>query len=319
MGRSIIACLLAAGHPVIAITRSLDKRGETRRRVLDLLRQMKREGLLKRDPEKLVAKLEISSDYAKLAPCGIVIESIIEDLETKRKVYFDIEQAVSPRTIIGSNTSSIPLTLLQQNAQHPERFVGIHWDEPAHITRFLEVIAGEQTARRHADRVMDLAPAWGKEPSLLRRDVRGFITNRVSYAMFREACHLVDSGIATIEDVDRSLRNDVGWWITFAGPFRYMDLMGVQGYHRVMKDLLPELSSETAIPRAIAKVVESGGRGISNERGFYKYTAGEAKRWEQLFVKFNYEIRRLAMKYPADVGNEKTSSKSVRRARKSRA
>ncbi len=312
MGHSIAACLLAAGHPVIAITRSLEQHRGTRRHVLDLLRRMKREGLLRRGAESLIGKLEISEDYQDLGDCGIVIESIIEDLETKQRTFGAIEQAVSPRTIIGSNTSAIPLTVLQRNTLHPERFVGIHWDEPAHITRFMEVIAGEQTARRYANRVMTLAAAWGKEPSLLRRDVRGFITNRVSYAMFREACHLVDSGIATVEDVDRSLRNDVGWWITFAGPFRYMDLMGVQGYYRVMRDLLPELSSQTAIPEAIKKVVESGGRGISNGKGFYKYTPAQAKRWEELYIKFNYEIRRLAMKYPADIGNRSARAKRAK-------
>ncbi len=303
MGHSIVACLLSAGHEVIGVTRSVEKHSGTRRHILSLLRQMKREGLLRRSPEELIESLRISEDYRDLANCGIVIETIVEDIETKRQTYRQVEEVISPRAIIGSNTSAIPLTLLQQNALHPERFVGIHWDEPAHITRFMEVIAGEQTDRRCASRVMRLASAWGKEPSLLRRDIRGFITNRVSYAMFREACHLVDSGVATFEDVDRSLRNDVGWWITFAGPFRYMDLMGVEGYYRVMRDLLPELSSETAPPRAIRAVVESGGKGISNGRGFYKYKPGEAKRWEELFVKFNYDIRRLAMDYPADVGS----------------
>jgi 3-hydroxybutyryl-CoA dehydrogenase len=303
MGHSIAACLLSAGHRVTAVTRSAEKHRGTRAHVLALLRQMRREGLLRRDPKKLIERLRISESYADLAGCGIVIESIIEDLETKRRAYREVEEAVGVQTVIGSNTSAIPLTLLQRDARHPERFVGIHWDEPAHITRFMEVIAGEKTARRYAKRVMALAEAWGKEPSLLRRDVRGFITNRVSYAMFREACHLVDSGIATVEDVDRSLRNDVGWWITFAGPFRYMDLMGVQGYYRVMRELLPELSADPEIPKAIRKVVESGGRGISNGRGFYRYRSAEAKRWEELFVKFNYDIRRLAMKYPSDIGS----------------
>lgn len=303
MGHSIAACLLAAGHSVTAVTRSLDKQRATRRHISALLRQMKRERLLKRSPEKLMEELRICADYRALAGCHIVIESIIEDLEAKQQAYREIEQVVSPRTLIGSNTSSIPLTLLQRKMQHPERFVGIHWDEPAHITRFLEVIVGKQTALRCARRVMALAAAWGKEPSLLRRDVRGFIGNRISYAMFREACHLVDSGIATVEDVDRSLRNDVGWWMPFAGPFRYMDLMGVEGYYRVMRDLLPELSCETRIPPAISKVVESGGRGISNGRGFYTYKPGEAQRWEKRFVQFNYEIRRLAMKYPADIAS----------------
>lgn len=300
MGRSIAACLLSAGHGVTAVARREDNHPAARRRVLQLLRQMKREGLMRRNPESLMPRFTISEDYHTLAHCEIVIESIVEDLDIKREVFRAVEEVVAPRAVIGSNTSAIPLRLLQQNALHPERFVGIHWDEPAHITRFMEVIAGAGTAPRYAKRVMNLAAQWGKEPSLLRRDIRGFITNRVSYAMFREACYLVDSGIATVEDVDRSLRNDVGWWITFAGPFRYMDLMGVEGYHRVMKDLLPELSNETVPPRAIRAVVESGGKGISNGKGFYKYKPGEAKRWEELFVKFNYDIRRVAMKYPVD-------------------
>jgi 3-hydroxybutyryl-CoA dehydrogenase len=115
--------------------------------------------------------------------------------------------------------------------------------------------------------------------------------------MFREACNLVDSGVCTVEDVDRSLRNDVGWWIPFAGPFRYMDLMGVEGYHRVMKDLLPDLSTEKEIPRLMRDVVESGGRGISNGHGFYNYTEEEAKAWEARFVEFNYRIRRLTAEF----------------------
>ena len=303
MGHSIIACLLAAGHSVVAITRDASRHRGSRRRILALLAEMRREGLTRRDPERLLARFRIAEDFAELRGCAIVIESIIEDIENKRQAYREVEKAVSPRAIIGSNTSSIPVALLQQDAAHPERFVGIHWDEPAHVTRFMEIIAGEKTAPRCAKRVLAMAEAWGKEPSLLRRDIRGFITNRISYAMFREACHLVDSGVCTIEDVDRSLRNDVGWWIPFAGPFRYMDLMGPQAYYRVMKGLLPELSTSPEVPPLMCRVVESGGQGIANGRGFYKYSPAEARRWEKLFLKFNYEIRRLAMKYPADAGS----------------
>jgi 3-hydroxybutyryl-CoA dehydrogenase len=180
----------------------------------------------------------------------------------------------------------------------------------------MEIIAGEKTSPAVAKRVIALAERWGKEPSLLRRDVRGFITNRISYAMFREACHLVDSGIASFEDVDRSLRNDVGWWIPFAGPFRYMDLMGVEAYYRVMKDLLPELSTSPAVPQTMRRVIESGGRGIANGRGFYRYTPEEAERWKKLFLKFNYEIRRLALRYPE---NAAVSGRGAAARKKSRA
>lgn len=311
MGHSIIACLLAAGHWVVGVTRDVKKRRDTGRHVRLLLKQMKREGLIRKDTAKLAAKLAVSDDFADLGGCGLVIESVIEDISVKLETYRAVERAVGANAIIATNTSSIPVTLLQRDAAHPERFVGIHWDEPAHVTRFLEIIAGEKTAPAVSKRVLALATRWGKEPSLLRRDIRGFITNRISYAMFREACHLVDSGAATFEDVDRSLRNDVGWWMPFAGPFRYMDLMGVEAYYRVMKDLLPELSNSPEIPRAIERVIEAGGRGISNGKGFYRYTPDEAERWKKLFLKFNYEIRRLAMKYPADAGSK--SRKSLRK------
>jgi 3-hydroxybutyryl-CoA dehydrogenase len=99
--------------------------------------------------------------------------------------------------------------------------------------------------------------------------------------------------------VDRSLRNDVGWWIPFAGPFRYMDLMGVEGYRRVMRDLLPDLASSPEVPKLMREVVESGGRGISNGRGFYQYTPEEARAWEEKFIEFNYKIRRLTAEYSA--------------------
>ena len=144
----------------------------------------------------------------------------------------------------------------------------------------------------------------------MRKDVRGFITNRISYAMFREAFHLVESGVATVADVDRSLRNDVGYWITFAGPFRYMDLMGVPAYKTVMTDLLPELDCTKKVPSLMEKIVNSGAKGVSNRQGFYCYTPNQARRWQELFLKFNYDIRKLAMKYPEDAGDRPSSKRS---------
>lgn len=312
MGRSIIACLLSAGHTVTGVSRSLERHSGARRQILARLREMKREGLLKKDPNQLIRNLTLTEDFRGLKNCRIVIESIVEDPEIKKQTYRLIEEAVSRTAIIGSNTSAIPVSLLQEGALHPERFVGIHWDEPAHITRFMEIVLGAKTRRRYGEIVRSLAECWGKEPSLLKKDIRGFITNRVSYAMFREACYLVDSGVCTIEDVDRSLRNDVGWWMPFAGPFRYMDLMGAPLYGKVMEDLLPELCSSPEVPPLMRKLMESGGTGIGNGRGFYRYTPEQAKRWERLFTKFNYEIRRLAMKYPSDCGD-----RAARRRKKS--
>jgi 3-hydroxybutyryl-CoA dehydrogenase len=265
---------------------------------------MRKERILTRDPGKLVKEFTISDDYASLANCKLVIESIFEDVKTKKGALGRVEEVVSSSTWIGSNTSAIPVSILQEGAKHPQRILGIHWAEPAHVTRFMEIICGKETDIKNAEAVAELAAGWGKEPALLRRDIRGFITNRVMYAMLREAFHLVESGYATIEDVDRSLRNDLGSWITLAGPFRFMDLTGIPAYGAVMKDLFPELSCETRVPQLIERLVASGARGISNAKGFYSYTPREARRWEELFLKFTYDIRKLSLKYPENVAGK---------------
>jgi 3-hydroxybutyryl-CoA dehydrogenase len=297
MGRSIVACLLAAGHRVFGITNDRPTHPATVERVRELLEEMRPEGLLDKSVREIMNRFTVSDELASISSCLLVIESVTEDVDLKRSIYRQVEEVVPANAIIASNTSAIPISHLQEDAAHPERFLGIHWDEPAHVTRFLEVIAGPATAKEYVERVVEMSSAWGKEPSVLKREIRGFITNRISYAMFREACHLVESGVCTVEDVDRSLRNDVGWWIPFAGPFRYMDLMGVEAYYRVMRDLLPDLSTSPEVPALMRRVVESGGRGVSNGKGFYEYTEEEAQRWQEKFDEFNLKIRRLTAEY----------------------
>src|SRR3569833_1821232 len=216
MGSSIATCILAAGHNVTSLVKSMDQAKEARKRILGYLEELYEEGMLKENPALALAILTITDDVAQLEGHEIVIESIIESVEEKKAVYRKLEAVLSPTAIIGSNTSAIPVTILQEGLIHPERLLGIHWAEPAHITRFMEVICGNQSDITFAHIIIDLAESWGKEPSLLKKDIRGFITNRIMYAMLREAYHLVEKGYATVEDVDRSLRNDLGYWITFA-------------------------------------------------------------------------------------------------------
>ncbi|HYK55344.1 MAG TPA: 3-hydroxyacyl-CoA dehydrogenase family protein, partial [Flavisolibacter sp.] len=227
MGSSIAACLLAAGHEVTSLIKDLSKANLAKERIAGFLEQLKTEGIIKDQPKDLISRHTITNDVSLLAGHEVVIESIIENLDEKRHVFQQLETVLSPTAIIGSNTSALPVTVLQSGLQHPERLLGIHWAEPAHITRFMEVICGNHSDVEYAKKIVDLAKTWGKEPSLLKKDIRGFITNRIMYAMMREAFHLVEKGYATVEDVDRSLRNDLGYWITFAGPFRFMDLTGI--------------------------------------------------------------------------------------------
>jgi 3-hydroxybutyryl-CoA dehydrogenase len=228
-----------------------------------------------------------------------VIESVKEDLELKRRIYDEVESVLSREAVIASNTSSLPISVLQTGRENPARFIGMHWGEPAQIMRYLEVIPGDQTSGRTVDLTMRLGELCGKEPTLLNRDIQGFISNRMMYAMLREACYLVESGIADVETVDRSFRNDIGYWATIAGPFRWMDLTGIPAYEAVMQGLLPKLCNSREVPKMMRDMVESGAQGIGNAKGFYRYTKASARRWEKAWVDFTYEIRKLAEKYDA--------------------
>ena len=305
MGCSIATCLLMAGHPVIAIAPIESDLLHAEKRIREHLAKSREEGLTQRTPESFLQRLMITTDYFGLSPCTLVIECTLEDLAIKKSVYEKIEAAISEETLLTSNTSAIPISILQKQTQHAKRFFGLHWAEPSHTTRFLEIICGELSDVEGGEYLYELSHRWGKEPTLVRKDIRGFITNRLMYAMYREAFYLVENGYATVEDVDRACRNNAGYWMTLVGVFRWMDLTGVPAYHAVMKDLFPTLNNSTAVPKLIDDIVKAGGKGVANAHGFHSYTPEEAKLWEETFQEFSYEIRKLALKYPADVVKKK--------------
>ncbi|MBO9633338.1 MAG: 3-hydroxyacyl-CoA dehydrogenase family protein [Chitinophagaceae bacterium] len=301
MGCSITTCLLMAGHPVIAVAPVQDDLKHASNRIREHLHTSLEEKLTSFPPDHYFARLQITEDYRLLADCAIVIECTIENLPIKESVYKKIEAVISEEALLCSNTSAIPISLLQQHTKLPARFFGLHWAEPSHTTRFLEVICGDRSDVSKGELLYNISHNWGKEPTLVRKDIRGFITNRLMYAMYREGFHLVESGYASIEDVDRACRNNAGYWMTLVGIFRWMDLTGVPAYHTVMKDLFPTLSNQQEVPQLIDDIVKAGGRGVANAKGFYEYTPEEAKLWEETFIRFSYEIRELALRYPVDV------------------
>lgn len=309
MGCSITTCLLMAGHQVIAVAPIPDDLRHAETRIQAHLSRSYEERLTKLDPATHFARCTITEDYTILKDCYLVIECTLERLEIKKSVYQKIESVVDATCLLASNTSAIPITLLQQQTKHPERFFGLHWAEPSHISRFLEIICGAQSDVALGEDLYELSHTWGKEPTLVRKDIRGFITNRLMYALYREAFHLVENGYASVEDVDRACRNNAGYWMTLVGVFRWMDLTGVPAYHTVMKDLFPTLTNTTEVPKLIDDIVKAGGKGVANAHGFYDYTPKEAKLWEETFMEFSYEIRKLAAKYPVDVVKRKMKDK----------
>lgn len=305
MGCSITTCLLMAQHPVIAVAPISDDLNHAESRINHHLSKSREQGLVNDAPQQYMNNLTITEDYSLLKDCKLVIECTIENEAIKKSVYSKVEAEIADDALMTSNTSAIPISLLQKLTKRPERFFGLHWAEPSHTTRFLEVICGELSDMEKGEYLYELSHFWGKEPTLVRKDIRGFITNRLMYAMYREAFYLVENGYASVEDIDRACRNNAGYWMTLVGVFRWMDLTGVPAYHNVIKELFPTLCNSTEMPKLIDDIVKAGGKGVSNGHGFYSYTDEEARMWEETFTEFSFEIRNLALKYPADVVQKK--------------
>jgi 3-hydroxybutyryl-CoA dehydrogenase len=308
LGRGIAACLLSRGFRVIGYTRDANGFSAAREYIAHAVDDLvTRAGFPASLRGQWVERYRETATLADFEACDFVIESVFEDAEVKGSVFNTIEAVVGPAVSIASNTSGLPITHLQRGRKHPERFIGMHWAEPCHLTRFLEVIRGEKTDDATVDATIALARAAGKEPSLVRMDVPGFIVNRIGYAMFREALHLLESGVADAETIDRSFRNAVGLWASIAGPFRWMDLTGLPAYAAVMSRLFRQLSNSTDVPNAMRMLVESGATGVANGRGFYKYTPEEAEQWEELLVDHVWNVRAMTGRYFPESGVEESA------------
>lgn len=299
MGSSIVVSLLSAGHTVIGIAPVAGEREVARVRIREELKLCEKDGLLRAPWMHYLPKLTVSEDYRLLSSCSLVLECVTEQMEIKEAVYHRITAVTSPDTIIASNTSAIPISVLQERVPFPGRFIGIHWSEPAFATRFMEITCGDQTTRHTADRVSALAARWGKEPTVLRKDIRGFITNRLMYAVYREAFALVEHGVATLSDVDKSFRYEEGSWMTLMGIFRRMDFLGLEDYAQAFARLLPQLDNSGQIPPLMERLVGNGSGGAEAASGLYEYAPGEAEKWKKAFARFIGDIHQLARQYPS--------------------
>jgi len=297
MGSSIAVDLLLAGHKVKAIAPIREDYLMGAERIGNNLAHAAEFGLLAQPVQYYYSRLTISEDYQELQDCRMVTECVIEKSHIKNAVYKKIEGAVDHETIITSNTSAIPISVLQKMACHPKRFMGIHWAEPAYATRFLEIIPGECTDPQNVRWVLQLARLWKKEPILLKKDIRGFITNRLMYSVYREAFNLITSGIASFEEVDKAFRYDAGSWITLMGIFRRMDFIGLHDFEAIFSAIFPDLSNSETVPPLMEEMIAADARGVHNAKGLYQYTEEEAKAWSDAYALFNKDIYHLAEAY----------------------
>jgi 3-hydroxybutyryl-CoA dehydrogenase len=299
LGRGVAACLVGHGFRVIAFTRQQATHQSARRYIAQAIGDLvERAGFPPSLRDDWPGRYEPVGSVERFGQCGFVIESVVEDMAAKEAIFDEIEDAVGPEVPVASNTSAIPISRLQAGRKHPQRFLGMHWAEPAHVTRFMELIRGHDTSDAAMEAAVALARRIGKEPCVVQKDVPAFIVNRIGYAMYREVLHVLEMGVADAETIDRACRNALGLWATMCGPLRWIDLTGGPAlYGKAIRGVLPTLSNATELPRTLAELVEADARGIANGRGFYRYTEEEAARWEALFREHAWAVRGLMNQY----------------------
>jgi len=229
-------------------------------------------GLLPPDAIERAKTVQSADDIASAVQgVDLVFEAVPEQIEIKRDVLQAVEAAVSPDTIIVSNTSSLPIDDLAKFLNHPQRFLGMHWFNPPEWTPGVEVIPSDITDPRIVTQIKAFLLVIGKRPALVG-SAPGFVANRIQFALFREALACVEAGLATPEEVDEVVRSCFGFRLPFFGPFQIADMAGLDVYASIFGILERSLGSEWHIPEALEAVVAEGRHGTKNGKGFYTYS-----------------------------------------------
>jgi 3-hydroxybutyryl-CoA dehydrogenase len=218
------------------------------------------------EADTLRARIRTTASLNDLADCTIVVEAIVERMEIKQKLFRDLESVVSSEAILASNTSSLPITEIGAALQHAERVVGMHFFNPAHIMKLVEVIQGYRTSEETVNRTVEISRELGKTP-VRAKDTPGFIVNRVARNFYGEAFRIVGEGAATHQQVDRCMKA-LGFRM---GPFELMDLIGIDVNFDVTQAVHALYFFEPRFrPHLIQrKMVESGLLGKKSGGGFY--------------------------------------------------
>jgi 3-hydroxybutyryl-CoA dehydrogenase len=271
MGADIAVIFASGGLRVQLIARPGRSRDSLDARLSESLRALKREDAL-----SLITVVG-DMDQVPWSNMHLVVESIAEDLAVKRAVFAQLSRVCSRDTILSSNSSAIPITEIGAGLLGPERMLNLHFFMPAHLVPLVEVVCGEHSDPNIAQRLVDLMSAVGMRPVLVRRDVPGFLANRLQHALMREAWSLIDQGIATPDDVDTAVRYGFGFRFIAAGPMLQKDLSGLTVHLNTSRGIYPHLCNDAEPPRALQALVARGELGVSTGKGSFEWPAEKAR------------------------------------------
>jgi len=279
MGAGIAQAFAEAGYDVIWYNRS--QSGMERGMNLIRLNQetlMKYGTLTEDKAADAIRRLKPTFDLGDLADADFISESIAENMDTKRGMFLKIDGICHRDAILTTNTSGLSITVMASSVTNPERFVGMHWWNPPHIIPLVEVIKGDRSSEDACMVAMDLCKNLGKKPVFVRKDVPGFIGNRMQMALQREVMYMLDSGIATPEDIDTVMKYGPGARWALYGPCEIADLAGLDIVSFVSGYLFKFLSNGQDLPDVLADKVSKGELGTKTGKGFYHYTKDQVEK-----------------------------------------
>jgi 3-hydroxybutyryl-CoA dehydrogenase len=269
MGHGIAQVFALAGHDV-TIT---DAHAATLDSALDRVSANLRD--LGEDP-KAVDRIRPASDLAAcVRDADYVVEAILEDMPLKQKTFAEIEKHVRPDTILASNTSVMPITEIMKDLRHRERAVGTHWWNPPYLIPLVEVIETQWTAPAVIDATMKLHADAGKKPAHVKKDVPGFIGNRLQHALWREAISLVENGICDAKTVDDVIKASFGRRLAVLGPLENADMVGTDLTLAIHNTVLPAIEARPTPSPYLEKLVKDGRLGFKTGEGFRTWSADQ--------------------------------------------
>ncbi|KYG82629.1 3-hydroxybutyryl-CoA dehydrogenase [Roseivirga echinicomitans] len=270
MGQGIAQISALAGYSVVLYDFQATALNQAKLNIeKNLEKGIERGKVTVQERDQSLSNITFSTDFEQLR-ADIIIEAIVERLDVKKELFGKLENLNSEKTILASNTSSIPITRIARDLKHPERFVGMHFFNPAHIMKLVEVISGVSTSDDTSNTVFELAKQLGKVP-VMAKDAPGFIVNRVARNFYVEGLKVLEEGVSDVKGIDRLVEAS-GFKM---GPFRLMDLIGVDTNFSVTTSMFNAFHQDPKFrpSRIQEQKVDAGHNGRKSGKGFYDYSA----------------------------------------------
>ncbi len=280
MGHGIAQVLAVHGHPVRLHDPSPQALQAAPGRIAKNLEPFLALGLhTPEEAERCLASIALCPGLDQACQgAGVVIEAAPEDLSLKQELLARAQGLAPAGALLCSNSSALSITAMARDLADPARLVGTHFWNPPQVIPCVEIVHGELTGQAAVDEATALVAGVGHQPVLVRREVPGFLGNRLQHALQREALHLVEAGIASPEDVDRVVKYGFGLRYALMGPLERADLGGLDITHAVQKTVLPDLDNRVGPSELLAAKVRAGDLGVKTGRGFYEWTTERRER-----------------------------------------